>query len=238
VRRVSSRTASSGARRQGSPFFVAHRAGNDLAQLRAAEGIGLDLVEADIHLFRGRLEVRHLKTLGPIPVLWDKWRLGNPFAPRLELGRLLAATAPRTELMLDLKGRNPRLAADVLAALRPVLGRRRVIVCARGWALLEAFEDLPGISTVHSAGNARQLRALLARGRGRRLQGISAHERLLNPATVAELKGVADLVMTWPANAAWRARELVAMGVDGLITDRLDLARELSSAVPSLEAPA
>ena len=91
---MSSRTANGGARRQGSPFFVAHRAGNDLAQLRAAEEIGLDLVEADIRLFRGRLEVRHLKTLGPIPVLWDRWRLANPFAPRLQLDELLAAIGP------------------------------------------------------------------------------------------------------------------------------------------------
>ncbi len=235
---MSSRIASGGARRQGSPFFVAHRAGNDLAQLRAAEDIGLGPVEADIRLFRGRLEVRHLKTLGPIPVLWDRWLLANPFAPRLELDELLAATAPRTELMLDLKGRNRRLAADVLAALRPSIGSCRVIVCARDWALLEPFEGLPGVRTVHSAGNARQLRALLRLGRGGRLQGVSVHERLLDPATVAEIRGVADLVMTWPANALGRARELVAMGVDGLITDRLDLASELGGATPALEISA
>lgn len=233
---MSSRTANGGTRRQGSPFFVAHRAGNDLAQLRAAEDVGLDLVEADIRLFRGRLEVRHLKTLGPIPVLWDRWRLANPFAPCLRLDELLAATGPRTELMLDLKGRNPRLAGDVLAALQPFLGASRLIVCARGWALLEPFEGLPGVRTVHSAGNARQLRALLRLGRGRRLQGISVHERLLDPDTVAELRGVADLVLTWPANAAGRARELVAMGVDGLITDRLELPGELGRFVPAVEA--
>jgi len=235
---VSSRTANGGARRQGSPFFVAHRAGNDLAQLRAAEEIGLDLLEADIRLFRGRLEVRHLKTLGPIPVLWDRWLLANPFARRLQLGELLAATAPRTELMLDLKGRNPRLAADVLSALRPLVGRRRLIVCARSWALLEPFEGLPDVRTVHSAGTARQLRALLLHGHGRRLQGVSVHERLLNPATVAEIRSVADLILTWPANAAGRARELAAMGVDGLITDRLDLARELGRAAEAVEATA
>ncbi len=235
---MSSRTASSGARRQGSPFFVAHRAGNDLAQLRAAEGLGIDLVEADIRLYRGRLEVRHLKTLGPIPVLWDRWRLASPFEPRLQLGDLLAATAPETELMLDLKGRNSRLAADVLAVLRPSLEGRRVTVCSRGWALLDPFEGLAGIRTVHSAGSARQLRALLRLGRVRRLQGISVHERLLTPAIVAEIRDVADLVMTWPANVAVRARELVAMGVDGLITDRLDLVRELDLSTPALESPA
>ena len=236
--RVSSRIRSGGARRQGSPFFVAHRAGNDLAQLRAAEEIGLEFVEADIRLFRGRLEVRHLKTLGPIPVLWDRWRLANPLAPRLRLDALLAATRPQTELMLDLKGRNRRLSVEVLAALRPMLGSRRVTVCARAWPLLEPFEGLPGVRTVHSAGTTRQLEALVRLGRKRRLQGVSAHERLLSAATVAELRSVADLVLTWPANAAGRARELVEMGVDGLITDRLDLARELGAAPSTMGAPA
>ncbi len=207
-------------------------------QLRAAEQLGVALVEADVRLFRGRLEVRHLKTLGRIPVLWDRWELANPFAPRLQLEELLAETGPRTELMLDLKGRNPRLATEVADRLRPTLGRRRVTVCARAWPLLEPFETLPGVRTVHSVGTARQLHALLRIGRHRRLQGISIHERLLDAATVAELRGVADLVLTWPANAAGRALELIAMGVDGLITDRLDLARELSVSGPSVEARA
>ncbi len=228
-RQVSSRAASGGARRQGFPFFVAHRAGNDLVRLRAAEELGLELVEADVRLFRGRLEVRHLKTLGPIPVLWDRWQLANPFAPRLRLGELLEASGPETELMLDLKGRSPRLAAGVLAALGPMIGSRDVTICARAWSLLEPFEGLPGVRTIHSVGSARQLEALLRLGRRHRLQGISIHERLLTPATFAELRSVTDLVMTWPANAVGRARELVALGVDGLITDRLDLAREVGS---------
>jgi hypothetical protein len=235
---VSSRTASGGARREGSPFFVAHRAGNDLVLLRAAEELGLRLVEADIRRFRGRLEVRHLKTVGPLPILWDRWQLANPLAPRLQLDELLEATLPGTELMLDLKGRSPRLAADVLAALRPTLGRRRITVCARAWPLLEPFEGLAGVRTIHSVGSARQLQKLLSHVHGRRLQGISIHERLLDPATVAELRDVADLVLTWPANAVGRARELVAMGVDGLITDRLELARELVPAATAREIAA
>lgn len=235
---MSPRAAGAGTRRTGSPFFVAHRAGNDLALLRAAEAHALDLVEADIHLFRGRLEVRHLKTLGPIPFLWDRWQLANPFAPRLQLQALIASTGPDTELMLDLKGRSPRLAEGVLAAIRPRLGARHVTVCARSWPLLEPFEGLSGVRTIHSVGNARQLRALLRLGSTRRLQGISIHERLLSAATVAELRNVADIVMTWPANAASRARELAEMGVDGLITDRFDLALELGPGLPATEPAA
>ena len=99
------------------PFVVAHRAGNDLDRLQRAQELGLGVVEADLHLYAGRIEVRHLKTLGPLPVLWDRWTLASPWAPRLRLDRLLASVRPGTELMLDLKGRDRRLPALVAAAL-------------------------------------------------------------------------------------------------------------------------
>ena len=235
---VSSRTASSGVRRQGSPFFVAHRAGNDLAQLSAAEAIGIDFVEADIRLFRGRLEVRHLKTLGPFPVLWDRWQLANPFAPRLQLHELLAAVGPRTELMLDLKGRGSRLADGCPVGVAPFLGHRRLIVCARSWALLEPFEGLPGIRD-GLLGRALRVSCERCFARpGPPAAGCLGPRAAPDPATVAELRSVADLVMTWPANAAGRARELAAMGVDGLITDRFDLVHELGRAAEPAEATA
>ena len=75
-------------------FVVAHRAGNDLARLQEAERLGVALVEADVRLWRSRLEVRHLKTVGPLPILWDRWRLANPFARRIELRDLLGQRAP------------------------------------------------------------------------------------------------------------------------------------------------
>ena len=117
--------------------------------LRTAEALGVQAIEADVHLFRGRLEVRHLKTLGPIPLLWDRWRLANPFRRRLVLAELLAAIDGRTVLVLDLKGRDPSMAAEVAEALAP---RRRVgghtTVCARDWRLLE---ELEGSSTPSAA---------------------------------------------------------------------------------------
>jgi hypothetical protein len=149
------------------PFVVAHRSGNSMLGLQTAEALGVQAIEADVHLFRGRMEVRHLKTLGPIPLLWDRWRLANPFRRRLVLAELLAAVDGRTELVLDLKGRDLRLAKGVAEALAP---RRRagghITVCARHWPLLEEL-GRPGV--------ARPLRrqrasapALLRRHRGRR----------------------------------------------------------------------
>lgn len=199
--------------------MVAHRAGNRLDALRASEAAGVAFVEADVNLFRGRLEIRHLKTVGPLPLYWDRWELAPPWRSRLLLEDVLEAAAPSTELMLDLKGRNPRLAERVIEAIEPYLETRRLTIAARHWPLLERFEDLP-VRRLHSVGTARQLRELIRRAAGRPLDGVTIHERLLDSTAVAELRRVAGVVMTWPVNDAVRAGELVRLGVDGLISDR------------------
>jgi glycerophosphoryl diester phosphodiesterase len=203
-----------------APFVVVHRAGNHLAHLRAAEADHRGaVVEADVNLFRGRLEIHHLKTLGPLPPFWDRWKLAAPWRRRLLLSELLAAAAATTELMLDLKGRDPRLAERVIEELTPYLSTRRLTICARAWPLLERFEGLP-VRRVHSVGTARQLRALLRQAAGTPIEGVSIHERLLDLAAVTELRRVANVVMTWPVNDLARAADLVGLGVDGLISDR------------------
>lgn len=193
-------------------FVVAHRAGNDLALLRRAQGLGLELIEADVHLYRGRLEVRHLKALGPL--LWDCWYLASPRTPRLTLDELLAAAdAP---LMLDLKG-GRRLGRRVAEAVD-----RPLTVCARRWSALEPFAGRDDVRVVHSVGSRRQLRALRRRFADRRLHGVSIHRRLLDRATVADLRRRAELIVSWPVATHEQARELWGWGVDGVITERFE----------------
>jgi glycerophosphoryl diester phosphodiesterase len=205
---------------------IAHRAGNHLSRLRQAEQLGIDMVEADVRLWRGRLEVRHLKTVGPLPILWDRWRLASPLAPRLALHDLLEAAGNRTELLLDLKGRDPRLSELVLAELPSGF---RTTVCARSWRVLAPFTEHAGIQVVYSLASRRGLRRLLRGSRDRRLDGVSIHERLVDAATTTELRRIAAVVMSWPVNTAERARELTALGVDWLISDDLTLASQLAS---------
>jgi glycerophosphoryl diester phosphodiesterase len=211
-----------------APFVVSHRGGNDITSLATAARLGVRVVEADLHLFRGRIEVRHLKTVGPIPLLWDRWRLESPFQPRLRLEELLERVDPAITLMLDLKGRDPRLSHRVRELLRG--GPRPAIVCSRSWHLLQPFRGEQDIRVLHSVGSRRQLRRLLRRFPARSLEGVSIHAGLLDAAVVSAVRERAEVVFSWPVSTLARARLLAAWGVSGMISDRPQLARELAAA--------
>jgi glycerophosphoryl diester phosphodiesterase len=215
-------SAATGPGNEQRPFVVAHRAGNDLARLRTAAALDLPLAEADVHLHRGRLEVRHLKTAGPLPVLWDRWQLASARAPRLRLEALLEEAGGGPELMLDLKGHDPRLPGRVAAAVAQSGPAARVTVCSQDWRLLEQLFEEANMRLVHSIGNARALARLRTRFAGEHLAGVSIHRRLLDAATVQDLRSRTDLVLSWPVETVGVARELTALGVDGLISQAFE----------------
>ncbi len=208
------------------PITIAHRAGNELSLLRQAEAAGVDMVEVDLWFYRGRLEVQHLKTLGPAPILWDRWRLAPSWLPRLQLVDLLEAVGEETTLLIDLKGRDRRLPEALVAAVE----RQRVqgwhVVSSQSWSLLDALGRAPGSSAVYSIGNRRQLRKVWSRLDHMEHPAVSIHQRLLDAATVRALKERSTSIITWPVNDERRKEELVAWGVDGIISDNLELLRQ------------
>ena len=208
--------------RAGGPFVVAHRAGNDLRALRRAQSSRVAVVEADLHLFAKRIEVRHLKTLGPIPLLWDKWTVASPRTPRLLLDDLLQVAEPSTILMLDLKGRDRRLSAEVASALRD-RPREHTVCCSQNWVLLDEMRNLDGVQVVHSVGDRRQLHALRRQAATRSLDGVSVHHKLLSPDRVRELRRLAGVVMSWPVRTLADVCRLLSWGVDGLITEHYEV---------------
>jgi glycerophosphoryl diester phosphodiesterase len=207
---------------------VAHRAGNDLDTLRSALDAGADLVEADVHAYRGRLEVRHHKSLGPL-WLWERGELlRRRDTPQLEVHELLTKLGGDHRLMLDLKGIHPRLAGRLAALLRRSMPDSVVTICTQHWWMLDAFRDLSHVRPVLSAGSRRGLRRLRARLRTRPTYGVCVHRRLLTPEIVTELRQGASVVLTWPVDTEHAVRDAHRLGVDGLIGKDLRL---LSSAV-------
>jgi glycerophosphoryl diester phosphodiesterase len=213
------------------PLAVAHRAGNSLAGLRAANRLGVDVIECDVHRHRGRLEVRHLKTAGPLPFLWDRWELASASAPRLGLHELLEAGHHGAAMMLDLKGRRLATARAVADALHRVAPELTVLVCGRYWPGVEELARLPSVRPVLSARNkvelARLRRRLAAEAGPPAPYGVSVHRSLLDRDVVGELLRSVEVVMTWPVDDLTALDEVLQLGVGGVISESEEVLAEL-----------
>lgn len=208
---------------------IAHRAGNDLDALRTAVDLGVDVLEADVHVRAARLEVRHSKHLRPLPVLWDRRPGGlvltSAGAPQLELGELLRALDGRTSVMLDLKGPGSVGArvAELVHAARPAAP---VLACSRFWPGVDAFAALPWVRPVLTARSRLELLRLRRRVAGvRRPYGVSLHRSLLTPTVARALRASVDVVMTWGVNDLDTLDRVVELGVNGIISDEAEVLR-------------
>lgn len=199
-------------------LHVAHRAGNDLGLLAAATQGGADLVEADVHLRRGRLEVRHAKSLGPLPLLWEPWYLVRPNGLLLE--QLAAALPGSAPVMLDLKGWQPWLGRRVRDAMARTAPGLPYTVCTRHWRMLDAFDGLDHVRVVHSARTPGELARLDARLARHPTWGACLHRDLLTVERVQRLRRRAEVVLSWPIDGT-TYEEVVRLGVGAVITDEL-----------------
>lgn len=211
-----------------SALAIAHRSANSLAGLEAAIAMGADVIECDVHEHRGQLEVRHLKSAGPLPFLWDKWELVPASAPRLLLSEVLDANRDGAMLMLDLKGRRMSTARAVLNVLRESGYRHPILVCSRHWPLVDVFDEVPYVHRVLSARNNRELARLRQRLASKGpVHGVSIHRTLLNRHIVAELNQQVEVLMTWPVNDLATLDGLLVLGVTGIISDESHVLTEL-----------
>ena len=190
------------------------------------------MVEADVHRYRGRLEVRHLKTMGALPWLWDRWELVPASTPRFLLPELLLAAEHGVTFMLDLKGLDPRAGTALAAALHEHAPDRPVLVCSRYWRGLRAFDGLPWVRTVASVRNRGELALLLRtlRGGGSRHHGASVHRSLLTPAATTALHEHLELVLTWPVDdlaALDAVAPLAGSGAVGVISRSEEVLRRV-----------
>jgi hypothetical protein len=233
---------------------VAHRAGNSPAALRAATALGAHLAEADIHLHRGRLEVRHGRPVGRLPLLLDGWRLSPSLRPLLLEAVLQAAPAaapasgqaagpvaaqglgrPGPALMLDLKGAGRPMGEQVRDLLARHPGVRPVVACAARWEALAPLAELDRVLPALSAGSAEQLGRLHDQLRpDRPVQLVSVDHRLLTPEVTRRLHEQVPVVLAWTVNRVTDLPRLLALresGRIGVISDSAAvLARVLAEA--------
>ncbi|AYY14537.1 glycerophosphodiester phosphodiesterase [Actinobacteria bacterium YIM 96077] len=215
---------------------IAHRAANDTTTLRAALDTDVDLIEADVRLFRGTPEVRHLKALGP-RLLWHP----GDVVPRRSaaiptLTDLLAEVGEnRHRLLLDLKGFRPALAPAVAEVLSEHAPDTTITVSTPHWWMFKAFAELPKVRPVLSAGSwpmVERLRELLRKGQPswpnqRPIFGCAVHRTLLTRQLVTEMRYHVEHVFTWPVDTAEHLAEAHDLEVTGVVSKDLSLLKSL-----------
>ncbi len=202
-----------------TPLIIAHRAGNDPSAVEAALRVA-DVIECDVHLHRGRVEVRHEKVIRPTSRLWERWYLLPAGTSVSSIDEILAAVPPTVPLMLDLKCFTRRAARRIR---RAVPEDRPLLVSSRSWWVLPVFGDRPGALMLRSCGNRLQLRAVtMVPGLGDRV-GVVVHNRLLDASAIGVIRAKTPQLFSWAVETIERGRQLAADGVTGLIVDDLGL---------------
>jgi len=134
----------------------------------------------------------------------------------------------RTSLIVELKSSDPRLARAVVDDIHAAGATDRVTVGSFQTGALDAVRALdPAMRTGADTDSVRHgvdgLRAKPAFD-AFQVPEVSAGVRIVTPEFIARAHGAGVSVLVWTVNRADDMRRLLDWGVDGLITDRPDLA--------------
>jgi glycerophosphoryl diester phosphodiesterase len=176
-----------------------------------------------VFLRAGRVEVRHSKTMGRVPLLWDRWRLERGWGRRLLLEDIVEAADRNTRLMVDIKRYGRGLSEEVARVMATAGAGREYLVCSQDWAAVHPFVGSRDVTPVFSVGSDEGLARFLSQFPEGGNTACSIHERFVDAPTAGALVARTSLVMSWPVNTAARVEQLTALGVQGMITDRLEL---------------
>jgi glycerophosphoryl diester phosphodiesterase len=231
---------------------------NTAAAFRAAIATGADYLETDAHVTSDGIAVlahdptlRLLSETGTVRTV-EIAAVTSRELDRLDIGggarvpRLadVLEMFPDARFNIDVKA--PGAAPAVVSAVRATGAVDRVLVTSFDGASRSAvLRALPGVATSASADLiARALlpaRCGLSRAVGRILDGIpciQVPERhrgvaVVTRRSIATFHAAGVEVHVWTVNEPREMRRLVALGVDGIVTDRCDLAMEVVRGHPS-----
>ena len=229
------------------PVRIAHGFGNSRRRLaRALEG-PVDLLETDVWFENGRTIVRHERKLRRLPILFDKKpesagergpgrfgiSLGKWYIKLdtsvLPLREVMARSKGRRGLLLDLKGayRGEEVAfAGALVELVASTGmEHEVAFCGQNWRLLKRVRRLaPHLAVHYSIDNTAQLAAFRRMQEGDPIRRICLRQSLLDESLAHSLQALGvTTVYTWTVDDLRRAQELLELGVEGIISNSLEL---------------
>ncbi len=237
------------------PVRIAHCFGNSRRRLARALQGPVDLIETDIWFEDGGVAVRHERKLWFLPLLFDehpefpgsrgpgrfglslgKWYIKLQTS-RLPLEDVLTRARGKRRLLLDVKTgirEREEAFARTLAKLVERTGMQdEVIFCGRAWSLLRRLPQLcPGLTIYYTINSPSQFPDFEALVMDDPVPGVCLRHTLIDEPLLQHLKALGITIYTWSINDLPRAHELLDMGVDGIISDRLELLGQLRDRSP------
>ncbi len=232
------------------PQVAAHRGGallwpeNSLVAFRGALGLGVDLLELDVHLTKdGEAVVIHDPTL-------ERTTTGRGAVRDHTAAELAALGVPRLRdvlellrwsragLLLEIKAglqgaRYPGIEAKVLASLGEAGLTDRTTLMAFEWDTLERLRRLSptvrltGLLTGRGAERLGGVRLAAERLRALGATDLGIERTLLAPEAIDADRAAGLTIGVWTVNEPEELRAALASGVDYVTTDRPDLALAL-----------
>ena len=227
------------------PVRIAHGFGNSRRRLARALSGPVDLIETDVRFQDGKMVVRHERKVGPLPVLVDEktsLHIGGDHGLRLHLWRwfmalqrnplaleeILAKAKDKRGLLLDLKGEYGDRQAALAQALAETLERmgmgEQASICGQNWPLLgHVRAAAPHLKVHYSIDSTDQLTAFQAMLGHDPVRRICLNHSLVDEPLIERLKGLGMTIYTWAVDDLRRAHELLELGVDGIISNSLEM---------------
>ena len=210
------------------PLVIAHRGAsweepeNTIAAFRRAIEVGADYVEFDVQAATdGELVVVH----DPVRETLAALRARNPPVPTLD--ETLETCADRIGIAVELKNPHRHRGHDLTARTLAALAHHRVDPDA---VLVLSFE-IRALDTVRRL--RPDLRAVLHLGRrpdpaaATRFWGVGFEDGTARPRVLRRARGLGLATTVYTVNDEARMRELAALGVTGIVSDRPDLLRSV-----------
>jgi len=225
---------------------IAHAYGNRRQSIQRAMDANVDMIEADVWYRSGDIYVRHEERVGWLPVLADRrprgvraigpyaLPLGHRFYLRLDVNRLplselLATVGGGRRLLIDVKESDTSKADAFARTLALQIDESEasgwVAVCGQFWPVLDRLTEIaPHLEIRYSMQRQSQWDAYQRRlAEGRSSTGVCIQHRLIDQARAAILEKHGIDTYCWTVDDAAEAAALVQRGVDGIISNDLEL---------------
>jgi hypothetical protein len=199
------------------PLMVGHNVGDELITETDAVAYGVGAVEIDVRDIGGELSASHDQ---PLPFL-EEIAFRGP-----SLTRSWSVAALRDTVLLHFKDHSDDFVRRVAGFLARQPSRRLVIQTSRLSTLASVKRRIPRAERLLLVFTKAKLASLLAHPAvGDVADGLSVRESLVTPAVQRRVRGRGLRLFAWTVNDLPRVAQLIHNGVDGVMTENLDLMR-------------